>query len=192
MTAPAFKPVLDFWFGLPAEAGQFRKVWFQRDEAFDAEIATRFATVHEAALAGAHDAWAEKPHGALALVIALDQFPRNLHRGSARAYAADAKAREVARMAVLERGFDRGLAVVERLFLYLPFEHGEALADQDLCVALFEGMRGEPGAADLIRYAWEHRAVIRRFGRFPHRNADLGRASTPAEEAFLAAHGRGF
>jgi uncharacterized protein (DUF924 family) len=122
----------------------------------------------------------------------LDQLPRNLHRGSAEAFAQDAKARDLARTAVLARGFDRALPPAAATFLYLPFEHSEALADQNLAVALFEGLRDVPSMAapgGAIDYAWRHRAVILRFGRFPHRNAALGRASTPAEEAWLAAGG---
>jgi uncharacterized protein (DUF924 family) len=144
---------------------------------------------------GRLDAWSDSPPGALALAILLDQFPRNLHRGTAQAFAADAKAQEVARRAVLARRFDLALAPTARIFLYLPFEHGEAMADQDLSVALFEGLRDRPAhraPGGTIDYAWRHREVIARFGRFPHRNAALGRESTPAERAWLAVPGNGF
>jgi uncharacterized protein (DUF924 family) len=184
--------VLGFWFA--GDRDSFQPRWFRRDDAFDAAIGARFGALPEAARQGALDDWAATPRGALALLLVLDQFPRNLHRATADAFACDDKARAVARQAVLHRGFDRGgaLTATERAFLYLPFEHGEAMADQDLSVALFEGLRDHaihraPGST--IDYAWRHRAVIARFGRFPHRNAVLGRASTAAEAAWLAAGG---
>jgi uncharacterized protein (DUF924 family) len=127
--------------------------------------------------------------------VLLDQFPRNLHRGTARAYEADAKARQIARAAVLRDRRDLALTPVERTFLYLPFEHSEAMRDQDLSVALFEGLRDEPrhrAPGSTIDYAWRHWHVIREFGRFPHRNAALGRESTAAERAYLARPGAGF
>ena len=139
------------------------------DKAFDAAIRDRFAVATIAAREGALDDWATQPDSALALLVLLDQFPRNLHRGSAEAFASDAHARAIAREVVLAHRFDLALSHVERVFLYLPFEHSEAMADQD--------------------YAWRHRVVIQRFGRFPHRNAALGRASTAAEAAWLAAGG---
>ena len=135
---------------------------------------------------GAFDHWAETPRGTLALIILLDQFSRNLHRNSPEAFAADGKAREIARTAI-ERGIDRMLGEVERMFVYLPFEHSEDLADQDQSVRLFTSL-GE----DMTRYAEDHRDVIRRFGRFPHRNAALGRTSTPDELAYLAQPDAGF
>jgi uncharacterized protein (DUF924 family) len=128
----------------------------------------------------------------LALLILLDQFPRNVLRGSAEAFASDAHSRAIARAAVLKKRFDLKLGPYEKPFVYLPFEHSESLADQDLSVALFEGLRDiqhharENGAID---YAWRHRVVIQQFGRFPHRNAALGRESIPAEEAWLDAGG---
>ncbi|PZW48023.1 uncharacterized protein (DUF924 family) [Humitalea rosea] len=139
--------------------------------------------------------WAETPKGALALCLALDQLPRNLHRGSPAAFASDAEARAVARQAVLVRRFDLALTPIERAFLYLPFEHAELMADQDLSVTLFEGLRDTPRHAapgGAIDYAWRHRAVIRRFGRFPHRNAVLGRSNTVAEQTYLDTPGSGF
>jgi uncharacterized protein (DUF924 family) len=125
----------------------------------------------------------------------LDQFPRNLHRGTPEAFASDAHARAIARQAVLREAHDLCLPHTARCFLYLPFEHSEDSADQDLSVTLFEGLRDDPVHAapgGSIDYAWRHRAVIRRFGRFPHRNATLGRASTPEEAAYLAQPGAGF
>lgn len=188
---PPWQPVLDFWFGTENPARPYREAWFKRDDAFDAEIRRLFLPALEAAAAGQLDAWAEMPQGALALLILLDQFPRNLFRNDGRAYATDAKALGIARMAVIERGWDRAMLLTERMFLYLPFEHSEALADQHLCCALFEGLRDEPGAALAIDYAWKHLFVIQRFGRFPHRNAELGRDSSPAERDFLKS-GRGY
>lgn len=175
--------VLEFWFdGDPAT---HRKIWFEKDAAFDASC-TRFAEALRDAKAGAYDYWTETPHGTLALIILLDQFSRNLHRESPEAFAADAKAREIARHAVA-RGVDQTFGPVERIFLYLPFEHSEDLADQDEGVRLFATLGDE--SAD---YANRHREVIRRFGRFPHRNAALGRTSTPEELAHLAKHSKGF
>jgi uncharacterized protein (DUF924 family) len=185
MTEPA--QVLDFWFA--GDPSQRRAAWFQKDEAFDAACAL-FAPAAEAARAGAFDHWAETKEGALALLILLDQFSRNLHRGSALAFAADARARAVA-SAAIARGFDRALTPVQRMFVYLPFEHSEDLADQDRSVALFETLRAELGDST-VDYAHRYRDVIVRFGRFPHRNAALGRGNTPAEEAYLAEPGAGF
>lgn len=182
--------ILAFWFADGPDS--FREAWFKRDDAFDAEIRARFGAMIAPGRAGALDAWAEAPEGALALLVLLDQFPRNIHRGSAEAFAADEHARAVARRAVLARRFDLALAPTQRAFLYLPFEHSEAMADQDLSVALFEGLRDHPQHAKpggTIDYAWRHRAVIQRFGRFPHRNAALGRQSSAEEAAWLAAGG---
>jgi uncharacterized protein (DUF924 family) len=182
--------LLGFWFAEGPDT--FRKAWFEKDEAFDAECRSGYGALVVPAREGALDGWAETPEGALALVLLLDQFPRNLFRGSAEAFASDAHARQVARHAVLARRFDMALSNTARTFLYLPFEHGEAMEDQDLSVALFEGLRDDPAHAmpgGAIDYAWRHRTVIRRFGRFPHRNAALGRESTPAEQAWLDAGG---
>jgi uncharacterized protein (DUF924 family) len=180
--------VLDFWFqGDPAAWRQQR--WFVRDDTFDADIRARFALAVESARDGALDRWATTAPGALALVITLDQFPRNIHRGSHLAFAGDAHARRIARAALPWAG---SLTAVQRVFLYLPFEHSEDLADQDRSVALFETLRGEGEVESTINYAHRHRDVIARFGRFPHRNAALGRASTSAEEAYLAQPGAGF
>lgn len=167
--------VLAFWF-----SAHMREHWFASTPEIDDEIATRFAALHARACRGEVDHWADRARGALALVIVLDQFPRNLHRGTARAYDCDAKALAVAR-AALERGFDRELAEAERAFLYMPFMHSERLKDQEESVRLFVGT-----GLDNAPWALHHRDLIRRFGRFPHRNALLGRESTPEEEAYLA------
>jgi uncharacterized protein (DUF924 family) len=175
--------VLDFWFA--GDPATHRKEWFEKTVEFDAAC-TRFTDALRDARRGAFNHWAETPRGTLALIILLDQFSRNLHRNSAEAFAADAKAREIARTAI-ERGIDRMFGDVERMFIYLPFEHSEVLADQDESVRLFTAL-GE----EMTRYAEEHRDVIRRFGRFPHRNAALGRISTPDELAYLAQPDAGF
>ncbi len=170
--------VLDFWFD------QDRKAWFEKDPAFDAEIRSRFLPVYETALAGGLDAWKKAPQSCLALVILLDQFPRNMFRGTARAFAADTQARAAARV-IIERGWDRAMSADERMFAYLPFEHSEALEDQELSLRLFEG---NPN----FEWARKHWEIVRRFGRFPHRNAALGRESTTEEIAFLLQPGSGF
>ncbi|MBS7792801.1 DUF924 domain-containing protein [Roseococcus sp. SDR] len=187
------KDILDFWFADGTD--QFRQAWFKKDADFDAEIARRFGPLVAPAREGQLDAWADTPEGALALFILLDQFPRNLFRGSPEAFASDAHALTLARRVVVERRLDLALTPTQRVFLYLPFEHAESLEAQNLSVALFEGLRDSPAHAapgGTIAYAWAHRAVIARFGRFPHRNAVLGRESTPAELAYLAQPGAGF
>jgi uncharacterized protein (DUF924 family) len=191
MTLPA--EILAFWF--EDDRTVTRTKWFQRNDAFDEAIRARFGALTEQAQAGALDHWAETPDGALALLIVLDQFPRNLFRGDPRAFASDARARAIARQVVLERQWDRGFSNPEKTFLYLPFEHSEDMAEQDISVALFEGMRDDPlrrAPGSNIDYAWRHWIVIRRYSRFPHRNAALGRASTPEEETYLAQPGAGF
>ena len=182
--------LLGFWFADGLDTS--RRAWFEKDEAFDAACREGFGALVAPAREGALDGWAETPQGALALLLLLDQFPRNLFRGSAEAFASDAHARDVARRVVLARRFDLELPPAARVFFYLPFEHGEAMADQDLSVALFEGLRDVPAHAapgGAIDYAWRHRQVIHRFGRFPHRNAALGRKNTPDEQAWLDAGG---
>lgn len=174
--------VLDFWF---AAANQPR--WFVRDPAFDAEVVARLGLLHERAAAGEFDSWGEDPRGALALVLLLDQVPRNAFRGQARAFASDPHARAITVRAV-DRGFDRVLAEAERVFLYLPLEHSESLADQERCCALMAAL----SAPIWLDFAERHRAIIARFGRFPHRNAVLGRPSTDEEIAFLAEPGSSF
>lgn len=170
--------VLAFW----RTAGP--KKWFTKDTGFDAEIAARFLATYEAAAAGKLSTWEESADGALALVIVLDQFPRNMFRNSARAFTADPVARAVADRAIA-RGFDQMTQLSLRSFFYLPFEHSEYLADQERCVALARAT----GDADALKWAQIHADIIRKFGRFPHRNAVLGRTTTPAEQAFLDAGG---
>ncbi|MDF1793847.1 MAG: DUF924 domain-containing protein [Thalassobaculaceae bacterium] len=168
--------VLDFWFTECSEQD-----WFQKSDAFDATLRDRFAAAHAAACSGALDGWAETRTGRLALLLLLDQMSRNLHRGDARAFAQDDKALAVARRALAE-GDHVEATRDQRLFLYLPFEHSENPADQDLCMALFSAL----GDERLTEFAARHKVIIDRFGRFPHRNAALGRESTPVEVVFLA------
>ena len=182
-------PVLECWFGQPDVAGpiEFREVWFKSEPTFDARIAEAFAADQERAASGALDRLMETAAGCLALVLLLDQFPRNMFRGAPRAFATDAKALAVTRHAFI-RGFDQDLSKWPRLFLYLPLEHSEALADQERSVELVR----EIGDAAQVDYAVRHRDIIARFGRFPHRNAVLGRESTPEEVEFLKEEGSGF
>jgi uncharacterized protein (DUF924 family) len=170
--------VVTFW-----RAAGPRK-WYKKDAAFDAEISARFLATHEAATAGQLTAWEASPDGALALLILLDQFPRNMFRGSARAFATDAMARAVANRAIA-KGHDQHFAMPERNFFYLPFEHSENLADQERCIALARAT----GDADALKWAQLHADIIAKFGRFPHRNAVLDRVTTPDEQAFLDAGG---
>jgi uncharacterized protein (DUF924 family) len=160
------------------------KKWFRKDADFDREITARFLATHEAAAAGRLAAWEATPEGALALLLLLDQFPRNMFRASARAFATDPLARAVADRAVAH-GFDTSVEAAERAFFYLPFEHSEKPTDQERSLTLSRQAGG--GKAD--KYAEIHADIIRRFGRFPHRNAVLGRVSTPQEQAFLDAGG---
>jgi uncharacterized protein (DUF924 family) len=165
--------ILAFW----RDAGPDK--WFTRDDAFDAEIREKFLATHEAAAAGKLSDWEETADGTLALAILLDQFPRNMFRGQARTFATDPLARQIANRA-LKRGYDQDVAEDMRGFLFLPFMHSEDMTDQHRCVELYRAA----GDANL-KYAEQHADIIRRFGRFPHRNALLGRATTPDEQAFL-------
>ncbi len=181
--ADVIQRVIAFWFADPGApgSGQARPIWFEEDPAFDEEVRARFTRDLERAAAGELDRLTATPEGCLALVILIDQFPRNMFRGTPKAFETDAKAREVANSA-LARDCDRRLTPVRRQFLYMPFQHSESLADQDRSVALFRAL----GDQQSLDYALRHRDAIARFGRFPHRNAVLGRASTPEERAFLA------
>ncbi len=181
--------VLNAWFTDGPDTQ--RTAWFTKDPAFDETLRTGFADALQEARQCALDGWAETPSGALALIILLDQVARNIHRGNPESFAGDAQALKLARR-LAEAGDDRRLTPTQRIFAYLPFEHSEALADQDRSVALFESMRDAPEMQSVIDFAHRHRAVISRFGRFPHRNAILGRVSTPEEVAYLAQPGAGF
>lgn len=167
--------VLEFWF-----SARVTPLWFNSTPEFDNEIRTRFFATFKAAVYGELTGWTDTPEGALALVIVLDQFPLNMFRGHATAFDVEALARSVAAQAV-ERGLDRGLDAAGKAFMYLPFMHSEDLADQDRSVALYR----QAGLQDSLTWALHHRELIRRFGRFPHRNIILGRASTDEELAYL-------
>ena len=180
MSDPAAAEILRFWFE------EHPKDWFVKNPAFDAEIRGRFLALHEAASAGRLAHWADDGRNCLALVIVLDQFPRNLFRGEARAFATDPLARAAARV-ILQHGWDRAMTRPEQLFAYLPFEHSESLEDQKLSCELMKEFEAEQ-----LRYALRHREIIERFGRFPHRNTFLGRESTAAEIEFLKQPGSGF
>jgi uncharacterized protein (DUF924 family) len=183
--------VLQFWFGQGAEYGKRHKRWFEKDPAFDAAVAQRFRGLHEEMLAGKHRDWLEERRACLARVIALDQFPRHICRATAHAFSSDPLALEAAKRLVAS-GWDRELLPVERMFAYLPFEHSESLEDQERACELCEALLAFPEVADTHRYAVAHRDIIRRFGRFPHRNEVLGRASTPEEVEFLKQPGSAF
>ena len=178
-----------FWFGASDSIGYGgeRAEWFTKNPAFDLEIEQRFIRVIEAAALGQLDMMAQSPEGAVALVVVLDQFPRNVYRGDARAFAHDAQALNIASTA-LDKGFDEEVMAVMRKFLYLPFEHSENVADQERAVQLFERLGDDQG----LEWALKHREVIVKFGRFPHRNAVLGRVSTVEEKHFLTLPGTSF
>ncbi len=172
------KQVLTFW----NKAGP--KYWFKKDAAFDQKIRDQFLITHQAAEMQKLESWEQSAEGALALLLLLDQFPRNMFRGTARAFANDALAREIATRAI-KRGFDKKTPHPLRSFFYLPFEHSEALADQERNIKLSKSTKDK----ELIRWANLHYDIIKRFGRFPHRNEILGRTSTPEEVAFLESGG---
>ncbi|MEO8566357.1 MAG: DUF924 family protein [Betaproteobacteria bacterium] len=192
MTQAMQQQILDFWFGPPdgAEYGTTRDAWFRKNATFDAEIRRRFGAGIETALEGGLADWTA-PRDALARVLLLDQFTRNCYRDSGRAFAGDAQGLAAA-AAVVDQGQDRELIPVERWFLYMPFEHAESPVAQARSLALFTRLAHETGLADPLARAEKHAAVIRRFGRYPHRNALLGRESTPEEIAFLATQGSNF
>jgi uncharacterized protein (DUF924 family) len=186
------KALLDAWFGPPADPARqtHREIWFKSTADFDAALRRDFLADYEAAAAGELASWEASPESALALVLLLDQIPRNIFRGTPRAYATDAAAGAVADRA-LERGLDRLFPLVWRRFFYMPFHHSENLEDQRRSLALFEAVPRDPDrAGSLRRYGRPYIEVIERFGRFPHRNAILGRESTPEEIAFLEEHAK--
>ncbi len=192
MTTPS--DILDLWFASPgdAEEGTLRKAWFGKDPAFDAEIVARFGAAIEAALRGELDAWAVEPASALARILLLDQFTRNAFRDTPRVFAGDAQAIAAARAMVGQR-HDQALDPIRRSFVYVPFEHAEGLETQDEGVRLFcQLAEADPRFAEMLDYAKRHRAVIERFGRFPHRNDVLGRQSTAEEIEYLKRPGAGF
>lgn len=193
MSTATPETILDFWFGASGspEGGQTRSLWFTKSEATDELIRDRFGEVVGAALRGELQRWADgNARDALALILLLDQFTRNIHRDTARAFAGDAKALVVAKRLVAD-GRDRQLAPLERWFVYLPFEHSEQIADQHESLRLFAAL-AEEGLAEPLVWARKHYEVIVRFGRYPHRNALLDRASTAEEIEFLRQPGSRF
>lgn len=183
--------LLRFWFGEGSDHGSPRSFWFEKSEEVDREIRDRFLEDYERAAAGELEHWKSGPRECLALILLLDQVPRNIFREDARSYATDALAREAARHAV-DNAFDSELAKVERWFVYLPFEHSEGLEDQLRSVELFEALGDDEDSVNVTYYARRHLEVIERFGRFPHRNRMLGRESTPEEAEFLEEPGSSF
>jgi len=180
------REVVDFWFAQPPAA------WFRADPAFDAALRERFGALHGAIAAGGGADWESTTESTLGLVLVLDQLSRNIHRGDPRAFACDARAVDVTRRA-LARGLDRELAPERRTFLYMPLMHSERVADQDLCCASFAALAAEhEPAKGNLKFAEDHRAIVARFGGFPHRNVVLGRATTPEEAAFLEEPGSSF
>ena len=167
--------VIDFWF-----ADETRKLWFNSTPAFDRQLRDAFEKTWEQACRGELDHWMQSADGCLALAIVLDQFPLNMFRDSAKSYASEAQSREVARVA-LESGYDAELDADKKAFLYMPFMHSEDLADQELALKLFD----QPGLESNLRFARHHHDIVARFGRFPHRNAALGRDSSAAETEYL-------
>jgi len=178
----SIRDILDFWLLPLADPGhgKTRELWWKSTSALDAELAAKFGALLDKAAAGALDHWARSPDGALALILLCDQFSRNIHRKTARAFATDAKARSVARIA-LAHFYPAVFPLDVRLFFYMPFQHSEDLADQELCCTLFQAL----GNADNDKFAIDHRDIVAKFGRFPHRNEVLGRASTPEELDYL-------
>jgi uncharacterized protein (DUF924 family) len=187
--------VLDFWFGAPGTPahGQNRPEWFRKNAAFDAEVATRFSALIDEALAGGLREWeAAGAPSALARILLLDQFTRNAFRGTARSFDGDALALQAAQ-AMVATGLDLQLPPLQRWFVYLPYEHAEDLAVQEASLPLFAALgRAEAALAGTMEYAQRHRDIVFRFGRFPHRNAILGRASSAEELAFLQEPGSSF
>ena len=184
---PRARSILTFWFG----RGERDKRWFEKSEAFDDEVRRRFLGLHEQGARGALASWKDQPGECLALIVLLDQLPRNMFRGTPRAFATDGLALDAARHA-LAKGYDHAMRPAERMFLYLPFEHAESLPEQQMACELTKPLEAFPETDDVYRYAVAHRDIIARFGRFPHRNAILGRESTPEEIAFLKGPGSSF
>lgn len=192
---PDIAAIHQFWFGPLDAAGLAapaqERLWFSGGAEFDAAVAARFGGLVPRGLAGEFDHWAADDRGLIALVLLLDQFTRNVFRGTPGAFAGDGKALAAAQTAIAD-GRHRALPAIHRVFLYLPLEHCEDLAVQEQSVRLFTELAGSSGAratGDFLRYAVAHRDVIARFGRFPHRNAILGRSSNPDELGHMAAHG---
>ncbi|BAU14587.1 hypothetical protein LEP3755_51360 [Leptolyngbya sp. NIES-3755] len=180
--------VLSFWFG---DTLEMRKVWFTKNSDFDEEVRSRFLPIYEQAASNQLDGWSDSPESCLALIIVLDQFPRNMFRGTPRSFATDPKALKIAKDAIAKQ-FDQQVPPVQRFFYYLPLEHSENLDDQNESVRLYEQFRDNPELKETYDYAIRHRVAIEQFGRFPHRNQILDRPSTPKEIEFLKQPGSSF
>lgn len=187
------KAILGFWFGHPQEVdyGKPKPYWFKKTPEFDEKLRALFLEDYQKAAAGYLNDWINSPESCLALILLLDQFPRNMFRDTPEAFATDWEALSTAQHAVAQ-GYDHELLPVQRWFIYLPFEHSENLDHQRQCVKLFERLSNDPDSAGVIEYALRHMKIIERFGRFPHRNQILGRASTPEEKEFLKQPGSSF
>lgn len=188
------KAVLTFWFGEPgsAEYGKPRSLWFQKDTRVDEEITQRFSALHQAVSRGEKDSWQQHPQSLLALIIVLDQFSRHIYRDSAAAFSSDKQALSLA-MSGVDQGFDQKVEPIARVFYYLPFEHSEDIVHQRQAMTLFTQLSKENSAyTTFLDYAKKHYDVIAQFGRFPHRNAVLGRVSSTAEQQYLSESGSGF
>lgn len=185
--------ILNFWFGQSDEAdyGKEKSFWFTKDLQFDQQLRTQFLSDYQQAATGELNSWRDTPRSCLALILLLDQLPRNMFRGTPQAFATDSAALAAAQYAVAQ-GFDKQLLPVQRWFIYLPFEHSENLEHQRQCLELFSTLSNDPDSASTIDYARRHYAVIKRFGRFPHRNTILGRETTPEEAEFLLQPGSSF
>ncbi|MGV2828942.1 DUF924 family protein [Myxosarcina sp. GI1(2024)] len=181
-----YQKVLDFWFSKPEDLnyGKALKFWFVKNDELDLKIKSQFQHLYERAAAGELHYWQQQPLSCLALIIVLDQFPRNMFRGSPRAFATDERAKSHAQYAITHQ-FDLQLIPVQRWFIYLPFEHSENLEDQETSLKLFNSLPAHPDRKSAIDYAYRHWKIIQRFGRSPHRNQILGRTNTPEETEFL-------
>jgi uncharacterized protein (DUF924 family) len=186
MTDISPQDVHDFWFGASDDPafGQPREAWFKKDDAFDEEIRTKFGETVEAAIEGGLTEWEDNGQGSLALILLLDQFARNIFRGSGKSFAGDVRTRQVA-AAAIAAGIEKDLNIPQRVFLYLPYEHSEDMADQHRSMDLFNSLPQYEGRDNQIDYAQRHLDIVERFGRFPHRNEAMGRASTAEEILFL-------
>ncbi|BAZ47582.1 hypothetical protein NIES4103_01830 [Nostoc sp. NIES-4103] len=185
--------ILGFWFGHPQEIdyGKPKPYWFKKTPEFDDQLRDLFLEDYQKAAAGYLDDWIDSPESCLALILLLDQFPRNMFRGTPEAFATDWEALSAAQHAVAQ-GYDQQLLPVQRWFIYLPFEHSENLDHQRQCIKLFQQLSNDPDSVGVIDYAYRHMEIIERFGRFPHRNSILGRTSTPEEKEFLQQPGSSF
>ncbi len=183
---PPAQTVLEFWFGSPESEsyGKPRKEWFLKNPEFDEAVRSRFLSLYQEGATGNLNSWKHSPETCLALILLLDQFPRNIFRGDPRMFQTDKQALAIAKYA-LKNDYDRQLLNVQRWFIYLPFEHSEDLEMQYRAVSLFYRLKDDPDSTSTIDYAERHLKIIEKFGRFPHRNAILGRETTPEEIAFL-------